>query len=250
MNKQDAMRELFFKFEQNEKVRVEKLGKSNPKIIYDGYVSTPEEFDASDRILFIASESNDLDGERETAFWVKRVINNDPEIKNRKERIIKSINRLHTALQQYMRSNYTCEHIISELKTDGEWTTNYDGLKNIAYINLKKTGGTGEVNDPKTIKKDGIDFIGWIDAHKELISKQIKIIDPKIIIVCGNQNTQPAFETICNEYPLSSDIVVLYAYHPSPRGKSDEQLLRDFFERERNKDGLLELRKLYGSKLN
>lgn len=163
------------------------------------------------------------------AFWVKHVINDEPFIENKTDRFIKNINRLHKALLMYIYDRKEPDFIINKLKDDAEWTTNYEELKNIAYMNLKKTGGMGEVNAPETIKKDGIDFIGWINAHKELISKQIEIIDPRIIVVMGNKYTQPAFKLVTEKYPLSSEALIFYAYHPKPR-KSNEQFLRHFFE--------------------
>ena len=219
----DKITELNKIFEEIKKAEIRRMGNPKdfePKIIYDGYIGEPEEFDKSDRILFVAAEANNLNGEGEKAFWVKRVINKDPEIDNPKHPFIKNINRLHKALMMYLYDKTDNKTIINTLKNNNELVTNYDGLKNIAFINLKKTGGNGKLNAPETQQKDNINFSGWVNEHKKLLYDEICLIDPKIIIVCGGK-TQSAFEKIIKSCTLSDDITILYSYHPSHRCKAE-----------------------------
>jgi hypothetical protein len=55
-------------------------------------------------------------------------------------------------------------------------TPKYEHLKEIAFMNVKKSGGLGSANS-KSITK-------VVNEQKEYISKQIAITDPDIIILC------------------------------------------------------------------
>lgn len=216
-NKLTKLYELFEVFEKNEAERIGNLNCLKSKIIYDGYVGTPEDFDKSERIMFIASEANDFNGCGEKSFWVKSMINKN----NEHHRFITNINRIYKALMMSLYNKLDNETIINKLKNNNELLTNYDSLKNIAFINLKKTGGKGNIDAFETQIKDNISFLGWVDEHKKLLFDEISLINPKIIIVCGKK-TQVAFRKITESYPLSDDITILYSYHPTSRFKAEK----------------------------
>lgn len=53
----------------------------------------------------------------------------------------------------------------------------YDSLKKIAFLNCKKTGGSGVLNDTK-------EFNSLVWQQQSLIRRQIEIIQPEITILC------------------------------------------------------------------
>lgn len=76
-----------------------------------------------------------------------------------------------------------------------------DGLKQIAYINVKKLPGSRKASFSK-LKK-------YYRAHKSIFLKQVKTYDPDVII-CGG-----TYGVICQDF--HEDAPIVKAYHPAQR---------------------------------
>ena len=162
---------------------------------------------ARPKILYIAKECNlDVRHYIETdpsAFWaIKDFEDNNLPI------LLKGIAMLNNAIinNDYLKPN-----------------KNSASLLNIAFMNLNKRGGL------KNCVWDTL--YGYVEKYKDKISEQIRIIDPDIIICCG----QSVKEDIVDKFHLAeAKVKVVWAYHPSYRRISDISKLEKLKENMEN----------------
>lgn len=98
----------------------------------------------------------------------------------------------------------------------------YDGLKQIAFMNVKKSGGGGTVEDVKR-------FNELVSSQIEFIHHQIKVIEPEIIILSLSHSeflTELLFPNIKDKWKPSGYQIpiarmngyrIINYYHPSAR---------------------------------
>ena len=158
-------------------------------------------------ILFICKESNvEADttyGEKE--FWLKKVVeaksSNPPQYYNAKTVIDKR--------SQTKYYNCLC-HIINNL--NNELKTNYN-IKDCAYMNINKRGGTSVANNEK--------IINYFNCYSENILEEIKLLKCDYIVVfCYEQ-----FECITEKLKSIdryTDKIYGYEKHPSRYSKKCE----------------------------
>lgn len=93
-------------------------------------------------------------------------------------------------------------------------------LKRISFMNVKKSGGKGIIDNAETFKN-------WIKNHEAFIRKEIEIIEPDIIILSLSQEEKireilfPRTEWISSGYTCKiakwKNARVIDFYHPSAR---------------------------------
>lgn len=113
----------------------------------------------------------------------------------------------------------------------------------VARINVKKHSGGSSCSNPTLLKS--------IDKYQDLILKQIKLLDPNIIVCCGGSGIIKDFviekflkeepkslKSVTNNwiyYSSSKDVWVIDSYHMNPRTNSTDQdlyenIMKYFFE--------------------
>ena len=226
MSKQDDLLKIFKEMQKVEDEYRTKNGLKIEELLYDGYVGDPIDFDNQElckKILFVGEEaannskykpnksSEIISKWASDDFWVKKVIKGGACEWDANNYFIKSIMMLYTLIDLYGKK--TNKAIIDAVISDKYWNnTNYDRLKNIAYINLKKTGGGGNINNFDTVKKDGRNFSEWVSLHKTNLIDEIELISPQIIVILGVSNTKRVFNK--NIKVLCPNRIILYSYHP------------------------------------
>lgn len=183
------------------------------RIIYDGFVGEKEEFKG---ILFILAEAHDEDSiGGEKAFWVKEEVINH---RYHGRRFLNKLWIIQKAISLYndKGKNVCFSDAENNILGNKKFNAELDDLRKTAFINLKKIGGGNQVN--ATAEVDGLTFEQWVYEFRIDLANQIKLIQPKYIIVCGG-----ASKYAFNKYvkPELSDILesvkIYYSYHPSCR---------------------------------
>ena len=137
--------------------------------------------------------------------------------------------------------NYKIESPFDE-KANKE-TLNKEALKKIAFMNLNKRGGFGNIQ--------GEPFLKYIETYKDYIRREIEIINPDVIVWCGcNTYKKKYMDAIFDNkdvwkkkklIPDKNKVPILRMWHPSVRAKSMEKYLNKFSEvweeYEKAKDG-------------
>ena len=236
MSKTEELKALFEEWKDchanesdNEYLEYHKEEKGSPNyipkqnFISDWILDEPKYNAAQTKILYIAKECNayklkkaDKDKEIEEEidldyedFWAKKevedcVYRNIPLTNT----LLKGIAMLNNAIinNDYFKPN-----------------KNPASLLNIAFMNLNKRGGLNNcVWDT---------LYGYVEKYKDKISEQIRIIDPDIIICCG----QSVKEDIVDKFHLAeTKVKVVWAYHPSYRRISDISKLEKLKENMEN----------------
>lgn len=120
---------------------------------------------------------------------------------------------------------------------------NKEALKKIAFMNLNKRGGFGNIQ--------GETFLKYIETYKDYIRREIEIINPDVIVWCGcNTYKKKYMDAIFDNkdvwkkkklIPDKNKVPILRMWHPSVRAKSMEKYLNKFSEvweeYEKAKDG-------------
>ena len=86
-------------------------------------------------------------------------------------------------------------------------------LSNIAFINLNKRGGY------ESCVWDTLE--GYVRRYYKMIAEQIRIIDPDVIVCCGE-----SVKYFVDEYDLAGNREIRCAYHPSCFSVSDKNKLQ------------------------
>ena len=226
-----------FDFDVLQKKEIERIdgikgGLKYKQILCDGYIDTKKVFDNGNKILIIAAEASDPRiydpsiniSESYCGFFVKKavldnnLINTMTERKNIARKLMNNINRIYrNTLEYIIFNNLNCNVIDTSFETK-----DYRGLKEIAYVNMKKVGGHGEVNNPKTTKEDGCKFFEWVDYHKRIIALQINEISPRYVVLCGD-DVKEAFDSIL----LKNELLKIHAKcftseHPLSRSTTEK----------------------------
>lgn len=120
---------------------------------------------------------------------------------------------------------------------------NREALKKIAFMNLNKRGGFGNIQ--------GENFLKYIETYKDYIRREIEIINPDVIVWCAcNTYKKKYMDAIFDNkdvwkkkklIPDKNKVPILRMWHPSVRAKSMEKYLNKFSEvweeYEKAKDG-------------
>lgn len=163
----------------------------------DGFVNE-KAFDIKERILFVAKESNVSKGTDKDFFWLQSVANGNSDSKVLSRRISIMTNA-------YFKNEFD------------DTNKSLDNLKKIAYMNINKRGGTNRTNATKLCE--------YANNHKDYITREIEIIDPKLIVCCGKL----VYEIITDILdPKSNNHKIIEVYHPSYFFISDKKYLERF----------------------
>lgn len=194
---------------------------SNQSLIYDGILNFKEYLSGKTKILWILKEpyddfdeaGNPIGGEwhfREALLNKKVIGEFDKGSRNTYEPIIYSTFSILNGFPSSKEMDYIRDRP-EMLKS----------LKNIAYINVKKTAGKTQTLDSALYRA--------YENHKDLLIKQIELCNPDIVIF-GNtykylKNDLNLRETefIKNdslEYAIKDDRLYISAYHPAQRKAS------------------------------
>ena len=119
-------------------------------------------------------------------------------------------------------------------KSEKALEKNKEALKKIAFMNLNKRGGFGNIQ--------GENFLKYIETYKDYIRREIEIINPDVIVWCAcntykkkymdaifddkYKNVWQQKELVLNK----KEIPILRMWHPSVRAKSMEKYLNKFSE--------------------
>lgn len=122
---------------------------------------------------------------------------------------------------------------------------NKQALNKIAFMNLNKRGGFGNIQ--------GENFLKYIETYKDYIRREIEIINPDVIVWCAcNTYKKKYMDAIFDDKYKNvwqqkglvlnkKEIPILRMWHPSVRAKSMEKYLNKFSEvweeYEKAKDG-------------
>ena len=119
-------------------------------------------------------------------------------------------------------------------KSEKALEKNKEALKKIAFMNLNKRGGFGNIQVEN--------FLKYIETYKDYIRREIEIINPDVIVWCAcntykkkymdaifddkYKNVWQQKELVLNK----KEIPILRMWHPSVRAKSMEKYLNKFSE--------------------
>lgn len=121
---------------------------------------------------------------------------------------------------------------------------NKQALNKIAFMNLNKRGGFGNIQ--------GENFLKYIETYKDYIRREIEIINPDVIVWCACNTYKKYMDAIFDDKYKNvwqqkglvlnkKEIPILRMWHPSVRAKSMEKYLNKFSEvweeYEKAKDG-------------
>ena len=86
-------------------------------------------------------------------------------------------------------------------------TRDYERLKNAVYMNLSKRGGGSSRN-----AKDKIRLKNYVEYYKDEIGREIKILNPNIIVCCGS-GIKDLVQNLLADIDVSS--MVIACWHPA-----------------------------------
>ncbi len=241
MQENEIKRINYLKANQNLDHKIDTSELYISQILCDGYVGTKEAFDKSYKIMIIAAEARDprlYDSsveivDSDCGFFVKKAIldknyiNNMVERKKTGRKMMNNINRIYKNVLNYISNNS-----LDEVSDNNFNTEDYSVLKDIAYINIKKVGGYGNINDSHTVAKDGCVFWDWIDYHKELIALQINEIAPNYIVLCGNDVPNVFYNLLMKKDLIKIHAKCFLSEHPLSRSKTEEFIESFRFDKE------------------
>ena len=106
-------------------------------------------------------------------------------------------------------------------------------IRRVAIMNLKKIGGSGKADMGK-VKEHA-----W--QYRSNLSKQLEIINPTVIVVCGDKTNEFFAQVVCNDSECSQrgevwshkKRQIILANHPSCRPKDAPSALRKIVDRAR-----------------
>ncbi len=237
-----------FDFDVLQKKEIERINalKDNPKykkdkeslrikqVLYDGYVGTKEEFENGSKIMIIAAEAHDLKYYDENSsnndvydgFYVKEVAyTGDPKYYPNGKRFMDHLLLIYKYIIAYdMAKNNTATKLDINFVLN-DLSKNYNDLKEIAFINLKKIGGSGRLNYPETKAEDGVTFYQWVKYHRKDLINQINDINPKYIVLCSVPVQNAYNKQLSSE--IEGQIDIFNSYHPSIWNKKTEDYIKN-----------------------
>ena len=141
------------------------------------------------------------------SFWFKKIVYGDEEEK--KPWSERKILLLHECVRPKINGDTASDQFCSKIK---EKRRNLSPLKNSAYINIKKTGGGKQA--------DYGNLYSYLEEKEEKIHKQLKIISPEVVVICGTgngfyENVKAVVKTALKD----KNVKIFSAYHPAfPHG--------------------------------
>lgn len=212
VSKCKTMEDLFTRWKEaqknDDKTNCDTRNISKESFAPDGIICDEKYWQEEKKILFISKESNltpptgnpkvCADG---VHFWLKDILlsgENHAETGSG----TRYINGLAVICNAILNVNNTT--------ADKDWTN----LKKCAYINLNKRGGYSSCDDNALTK--------YVDHFKCFLKKQIDLIQPSIIVCCGDT----VFKMVRDILDIKDDRVKI-TYHPSCR-KSYQNRISDF----------------------
>ena len=181
--------------------------------VYDGITSITNYLKATKRILWILKEAN-KSSQKDS--WYHRDFHKDITVYNKWKATYKRIIYTSYGILNNQRNWYKIPWIQNDSTIN-----DINVMKQIAIININKSGGTS-VSDNSFIQKVYVE-------KKNFILKQIKSIEPDIIINCSSvyeltEDLKNIYKLRKNKYSYSSNqIILLEAYHPNARNITDEE---------------------------
>ena len=151
-------------------------------------------------VLFICRESHvDDNASSDQEFWMQKVANDDDK---------SFYNSLHDrhAKSAYTKYNNCLDGLLEK------YNAKYNkkcSLNNCSYMNINKRGGSS--------KCDINNLSAYADKYSEFIKREIKIIDPDKIIICGKLNDDIIKNIISDSQKTN---YCVYERHPSVYTKS------------------------------
>lgn len=168
------------------KKQCENENQANSSFIYDGSLSDGNLNEHE--ILFVCRESHDTNEKIKNDFWFKNVVEG-----------------FETNGKKY----YNCINLIIDYINKEFEPENEDiELKNCAYMNINKKGGSSSCD---------FNFLNeYAKEYKEFIIKEIEILNPKRIVILGKLYKAKSAEDIFYEYGRKHNVkVYIYDRHPS-----------------------------------
>lgn len=181
--------------------------------VYDGITSITNYLKATKRILWILKEAN-KSSQKDS--WYHRDFHKDITVYNKWKSTYKRIIYTSYGILNNQRNWYKIPWIQNDSTIN-----DINVMKQIAIININKSGGTS-VSDNSFIQKVYVE-------KKNFILKQIKSIEPDIIINCSSvyeltEDLKNIYKLRKNKYSYSSNqIILLEAYHSNARNITDEE---------------------------
>jgi hypothetical protein len=197
--------ETYFSYHKKNPNEVGYIPKGN--FLYDGIVFEKEYEQSKTRILFIGEECHAYDKNDDI---IESQITKTDDYNWMRENTNDYLNN-NGMLWPFLRgiamlSNAIIDNNYSKPNKDATV------LYNVAIINLNKRGGYKKVVS-KTLD-------GYVNEYQKEIREEIAIIDPNVIVCCGEEVLQ-----LVENYNLADDRVVRVSFHPSCYCKSDKDKL-------------------------
>ena len=143
--------------------------------------------------------------ERKDSFWFKKTVYRD--VKEISPWLVRRVLLLHECVQPKIDGETASDQFCSKIK---EKRRDLSPLKNSAYINIKKTGGGNQTNYNN--------LYSYIEKNKCKIHKQLKIISPEVVVICGTENGfYENVKALVEDALKDKNVQIFSAYHPSPR---------------------------------
>jgi len=169
---------------------------------YDGVISNEDWNNSSTKVLFVLKETNRANQNiidainralitKESGWW--------------KGKVLRRVGRWAYGLLNYE----------NETPSFKDAKTNYKSfIKNIAYINMKKSSGGSS-----TKKKP---FNSHVEEFAPFIRRQIELINPDIVVLCGTykqikKNVFPELEKVSERIHKYGNMIFINAFHPAAR---------------------------------
>ncbi|WP_305909457.1 hypothetical protein Q9L42_005370 [Methylomarinum sp. Ch1-1] len=172
---------------------------------HDGVISK-ENWDISGkRVLFVLKETNKAKQNVVTA------INRAIDVKKSgwwKGKVLRRVGRWAYGIQNY-------DGVVPPLK-DAKLNEK-NAIKNIAYINIRKTSGSATTNK-KAFDTHASEFAPFV-------RRQVELIKPDVVVLCGTYSQVkryifPEIKKVSERVHVHEGVVFINAFHPAARKKS------------------------------
>jgi hypothetical protein len=182
------------------------------KVILDGITNLEIYEKTSPKILWILKEANSPD----SSGWDMRPYHNDK---------LKSYKYWHRSYGLILGVSYALIHTDESFQEYKLIPENTETMKNIAFINIKKTGGGASASNEN--------LNDFYQKNKDLLFQQIVSIAPDIIINCSQIG-------VCGDLKDSGqggalkNTICIPAYHPNCRNISHQKYFEDITKKLNN----------------
>lgn len=172
---------------------------------HDGVISKESWDSSGKRVLFILKETNKAKQNVVTA------INRAIEVKKSgwwRGKVLRRVGRWAYGIQNY-------DGVVPPLK-DAKLNEK-NAIKNIAYINIRKTSGSAATNK-KAFDTHASEFAPFV-------RRQVELMEPDIVVLCGTYSQVkryvfPEIEKVSERVHVHEGVVFINAFHPAAREKS------------------------------